>query len=72
MRASEMKSRFAKYASDNGVTPGSPWIDIVDSAIEFLESRYPCPGDVDGWFARNNPLADKSASEYADHPEVTP
>lgn len=61
---------FEQYAAASGITPDSPWIDIIDTAIEFLNIGAPCPdGEEDRWYDWANRKADELATNYTDTEE---
>jgi hypothetical protein len=58
---------FNQYAAACGIQPSSAWIDIIDTAIEYLNIGAPCPdGDEDRWYHWANREADRLATKYAE------
>ena len=61
---------FNQYATAAGITPDSPWIDIIDTAIDYLEEHVrKMPDDedkTDDWYAWANDRADDIASTFTE------
>lgn len=61
---------FSQYAAAAGITPDSPWIDIIDTAIGYLEEHVrKMPNDenrTDDWYAWANDRADAIASAFTE------
>ena len=57
---------FSQYATASGITPSSPWLDIIETAIEYLNIGAPCPdGEEDRWHKWADRKANELATKYA-------
>ena len=61
---------FNQYATAANITPDSPWIDIIDTAIDYLEEHVRKMPDAeaktDDWYAWANDRADAIASTFTE------
>ena len=65
-----MTETFKAFATTQDVTTDSPWLDIIDAAIDYLEAHVrPMPADenkTDDWFAWAHDRAAAIASAFTE------
>ena len=64
----DLPADFPAFASGQGVSPESPWVEIIDCACAYFEAHVrPCPDndDDDRWWSSANAFAARVADTFA-------